>query len=82
MPAAPKLYKVASHHVLVSILTSKVSQPQGILTSKVSQPTQLQQQFLSWTPKSPQQHIQHTQCIQLYLVDSKDHRHIVIGLMQ
>ena len=54
MPAAPKLYKVAMHHVLV---------------------------FLSWISKESKTAYTAITAYTTVLVDSKDHRHIVIGLM-
>ena len=54
VPAVPKLYKVAFHHVLVGIPTYKVTTTA----------------YTAYTAYST------------VLVDSKDHRHIVIGLMQ
>ena len=77
MPAAPKLYKVALHHVLVGILTSTVSQPQGIPTYKVTT-TVLVLNSTESTTAYTGLHSLHN----LYLVDSEDHRHIVIGLVQ
>ena len=61
VPAIPKLYKVAFHHVLVGIPTYKVL----VLNSKESTTA-----YTAYTA--------HT----TVLVDSKDHRHIVIGLIQ
>ena len=61
VPATPKLYKVAFHHVLVGIPTYKVTTTVLVLNSKESTTT--------YTAYST------------VLVDSKDHRHIVIGLI-
>ena len=58
VPAVPKLYKVAFHHVLVGIPTLTVL----VLNSKESTTA-----YTAYTT---------------VLVDSKDHRHIVIGLVQ
>ena len=65
VPAAPKLYKVAFHHVLVGIPTYKVTTMVLVLNSTESTTAYTSSHSLR----------------NLYLVDSEDHRHIVIGLM-
>ena len=65
VPATPKLYKVAFHHVLVGIPTYKVTTTVLVVNSKESTTA-----YTGYTAYST------------VLVDSKDYRHIVIGLMQ
>ena len=74
--ATPKLYKVASRHVLVGIPTLMVHHLQGIPTLTVHHLQSIPTYKVTTITAYPAYTAYTT-----VLVDSKDHRHIVIGLM-